>query len=112
MHSNGKLEVSPSVAKINIRFNSIAPQKFPVKRLMKTIDQNNPIISGLFQIAAQIETPVIPPGKKSAPVVTESEFAALRGEITKSMATDIAKSKSKMTVAEACGWSFPFPIRK
>ena len=70
-------------------------------KITRQNNQNDSFIPGLFQIAAQIENPAMPSGEQPALVVTEKEFAFLRSEAMKSM-----------PATKACGWSFPFPIRK
>jgi hypothetical protein len=120
-HSNSETGLSRPVTNINVRFVSISPIQLSIKNsnAMKALtvcqNQNNSIIPGLFQIAAQFEghimaTIVNPASAIKGKTITQKEFAEVRREAVKSSMVESLKSQSKMPPMQACGWSLP--IRK
>lgn len=117
MHSNGKHNALISQNKIKIEFiaaSLIYPQ---IKPMMKssTTYQNTSIIPGLFQIAAQYESPngitsnipvsAIMKGASISKALTNSKRKTM-----KSTTTESPKSQSQKQPVQACGWTFT--IRK
>jgi len=120
-HSNSETGLFRPITSIHVRFVSILPIQLSIKKsnAMKTLtvcqSQNNSIIPGLFQIAAQFEGSIMtivgqPASAIKEKLITQKEFAEVRKEAVKSSMVAGLKSPSKTATMQAGGWSVP--IRK
>src|SRR6202034_723890 len=107
VHSSGKPGASDPTTNISVRFVADEPLNLQINHAMKTSLQENPIHPALFRIAAIIGNPNTPINEISTSAKLKKEFEAFRRMLAKSSAANIVTPQSRMTVTEACGWSFP-----